>query len=175
MSYISSGLMTPRPPLPQRTRFAGCQHRRQVLRRLGAGDVVQPGQVYIEHLLLKEKQRRLGLILRGGRHLALHRRITEECLDLCGPHLFGMPLAVEENEAPRPVRIGLFGADAVVQRPDPATHLVQEFGWGMGGWLAAFYAENIRRPKFLSKGALCYRYSMFTPSCVVLVIYHVLG
>ena len=115
-----------------------------MLRRFGAGDVIQPGQVYIEHLLLKEKQRRLGLILRGGRHLALHRQIAEECLNLCGPHLFGMPLAVEENEAPRPVRIGLFGADAVVQRPDPDTHLVQEPGRGAGSCLAIFHPENFR-------------------------------
>ena len=53
----------------------------------------------------------------------------------CCAHLFGVLLVMKENETPRPVRIGLFGADAVMQHPDPGTHLVQGFGRGMGvGW-----------------------------------------
>ena len=35
----------------------------------------------------------------------------------CRAHLFGVRLVVKENEAAHPVRIGLFGADAVMHHP----------------------------------------------------------
>ena len=52
------------------------------------------------------------------REAALRREAGEGRLHLAGAHFARMPLAVEEDEAPHPVRIGLLGAQAVMLQPD---------------------------------------------------------
>ena len=41
-----------------------------------------------------------------------------------------MTLAVKENELPDPVKLSLFGANAVVVRADEVTHLLKQFWHG---------------------------------------------
>lgn len=67
----------------------------------------------------------------------LPRQMAQEGLHLSRPHLFGIPHVVEENGSACPVRIGLFGADAVAQRPDSGAHRIQEFGRRAGSGSAA--------------------------------------
>jgi hypothetical protein len=42
-------------------------------------------------------------------------------------HLPGMALPVEQNKAPDPIGVGLFGSNAEVFTPDDATNLVEQF------------------------------------------------
>src|SRR5262249_51626856 len=55
-----------------------------------------------------------GLVLRGGRHLALNSQGGQERGDLGGAHLGWVALAVEEDVAFDPVHVGFLGAPAVV-------------------------------------------------------------
>lgn len=48
----------------------------------------------------------------------------------CCAYLLGVPLVVKENETVYPVRIGLFGADAVMHHPDPGAWA----GWELLGY-----------------------------------------
>ena len=47
--------------------------------------------------------------------------------DVAGPHLGGVALAVEEDVAPDPIRVGLLGAEAEVAQARDGTHLIKEF------------------------------------------------
>ncbi len=57
--------------------FTGQDHR-QSLRPLRAHDVVQPGNVQIEHLLVEEQQRAQGLVLGRGGHVPVDRKPAQE-------------------------------------------------------------------------------------------------
>lgn len=46
--------------------------------------------------------------------LGLHGQMGEKCFHLGCPHLRGMPLLMEQDEAPDPIDVSLLGADAVV-------------------------------------------------------------
>src|SRR5262249_5822268 len=52
--------------------------------------------------------------------------MVQEGDDLRLAHLQRMPLAVEQDESPDPVHVGLLGADAVMQAPGRGTDLVKE-------------------------------------------------
>ncbi len=45
------------------------------------------------------------------------------------PHLGGMPLPMEQDEAPDRIDVGLLGADAVVQPPDDIANLIEQPGF----------------------------------------------
>ena len=49
-------------------------------------------------------------------------------LDLLGPHVARMALAVKQNEALNPLDILRFGTDAVMLYAYPVAHLIEQFG-----------------------------------------------
>jgi hypothetical protein len=104
------------------------QHHRHALRALGARHVIQPRQIDRQHFLVQKQQGRQGLILRGRRHMALHRKMRQKRLDLGRPHVSWMLLAVKQNEAPNPLNILRFRPDAVMLDPNSVAHLVKQFG-----------------------------------------------
>jgi hypothetical protein len=72
--------------------------------------------------LYKKQQGGLGLVLRRRRHPTLHRQVREKSRHLVGTHGLRMPLAMEQDETPRPVDIRLLGADRIVQHAHPIAH-----------------------------------------------------
>ena len=56
----------------------------------------------------------------------LHGEIAQKCGELRRAHLARVALAVKQDEAPDPLHIRLFSADAVVPNPDHLAHLVQQ-------------------------------------------------
>lgn len=111
-------------PAGQRAQRA--EHRRNTALADGAADVVQPGQVLPRHLLVEKQQGTEGLAVGGRRHLALVRQHGQKGLDLGLAQLARMPQPVKADEPARPVQIGLFRAQAVVQIADALSHLVQQ-------------------------------------------------
>lgn len=69
----------------------------QVVRAPGADEVVEPGQVLIEHLPVEEQPRPERLILGGGGDPPVDDQRGEELGDLRGPHLGGVALAMEKD------------------------------------------------------------------------------
>ena len=97
-----------------------------VLRAPGADEVVEPGQVLIEHFAVEEQQRPERLILGGGGDPPVDGQRGEELRDLRRPHLGGMALAVEEDVAPDPAHVRLLGPPAVVARLEGLADAVEE-------------------------------------------------
>lgn len=53
-------------------------------------------------------------------------QVRQETLHLRLAHLGRVPQPVEADVGPRPVHVGFFGAQAVVQQPDALSKLVQQ-------------------------------------------------
>lgn len=101
----------------------------QTNRRLGAGDMVEPRQVGIQHLPIEKEQGGLGLVLRRRGHVTFDRQMAEKRLDVLGPQNRRMSLAVKMDVASNPVRVSLLGPDAVVLEPDSVANAYQESRW----------------------------------------------
>lgn len=107
--------------------FAGEDHR-DVLRCLGALDILNQADLLPEHVLVEEQQGAERLILRGSTDLALDRQMRQEIPDMSGGQIFGMAFAVKANVALDPIGVRLLRADAVMFEPANVTNLVKEFG-----------------------------------------------
>ena len=78
--------------------------------------------------LVKVQNGRLGLVLRRGRNLPLHRQMRQERRHLLRPHISRMPFAVKQNEPPYPIKISCLGANAVMPRAQMIPHALQQLG-----------------------------------------------
>ena|GEM_PF-4595436 len=58
---------------------------------------------------------------------------------LARPHILGMTLAVEQNETPRLVQVGMLGTGTVMMRTQHQPNLIQEFRRLLSVYL---YPEN---------------------------------
>ncbi|KKI99432.1 hypothetical protein PROH_12535 [Prochlorothrix hollandica PCC 9006 = CALU 1027] len=54
-------------------------------------------------------------------------QVGEEGFNFFGSHFLGMAFVVEQNVAPNPSHITLFGFVAVMFDPDRIAHLIQQF------------------------------------------------
>ena len=93
-----------------------------------ANVILEPIELDLQHLAIQEQQGIEGLILRGGRHIALRGQKGEEDRNLPGAHVPRMAAMEIPDEVPDPVVIGLLGAAAVMQCTDPVAHLIHEPG-----------------------------------------------
>ena len=81
---------------------------------------------------LEIQDRRLGLVLRGSRHLSIYREVGQERLHLGRTHLLWMAFFVIQDETSNPVEVRLLSPDAVVTRAQMVAHAIQEL-WRLGG------------------------------------------
>lgn len=83
------------------------QHRRQPRRPVGTVDVVEPGEVALQHLLVQEERGAQRLLV--GRHadMAFIGQVGQEGLDLGRSHVPRMPQTMEADIPPDPVDISL--------------------------------------------------------------------
>ena len=112
-------------------RFALGEDRRQAFRLAGTNCVDRP-DFLLQNLALEEKQRTEGLILGGGRDVAVNSQVGNESLDFGAAHFFRVAFVVEEDEALDPVQIGVFRADGIVLRLKRFACQVEEFPGGCG-------------------------------------------
>lgn len=91
------------------------EHDRPSFARLGASDLVQPGQRQAQHFLVEKQQGGKGLVLSRGGDLAVGGQPGQEDFDLRCGHVGRMPLAVVQDVALDPVHVGLFGAPALAR------------------------------------------------------------
>ena len=102
------------------------EHDRYPGRPLGLYDVVDPLDLHLKHLLVKEEERAECLVLGGSGDVPDGRQVRQKTLHVGFAHLPGMPLAREEDEKADPVDVGLLGPVAVVQPPDPVAFLLKQ-------------------------------------------------
>jgi hypothetical protein len=114
--------------LEDSTDLVACHDDGQVLRPPGAYDVVEPGQVLLEHHAVEKEQRGQRLVLGGGGDVTHDGERREELRDFPGPHLGGMALTVEEDVAPDPAHVGLLGPPAAVEGLERLSDAVEEPG-----------------------------------------------
>jgi hypothetical protein len=104
------------------------EHDRYPGRPLGLYDVVDPLDLDLEHLLVKEGERAERLVLGGSGDVPDCRQVGEKCADLCFTHLGRVPLAMKQDEPLDPAQIGILCAEAVVPYPNRPAHLLQKWG-----------------------------------------------
>jgi hypothetical protein len=75
---------------------------------------------------IQEEQGAESLVLRGRRDPAVRRQPGEKPGDLSFAHVARMTLPVEENVAPDPIDVSIFGADAEMPYPDGVSDLVEK-------------------------------------------------
>jgi len=95
-------------------------------RALGANEVLESREVLFEDVTIEKEKRRERLVLGRSRDAAVGRQMRKEGVDLPLAHLRGMPLVVEEHEAPHPCGVGLFGSKAVVAYADGVAETVEQ-------------------------------------------------
>ena len=172
-------------PGQHRLNFRHSQDHGQTSRSFGAGDVLQPTEVLLQHVAVKKQDGVHCLILGGGRHVFLDGQVSQKGLDFSFAHLLGMTLVMEQDEALDPAQISLFCADTVVLEADQIPYLVQQFrllsrGRRLHAYISRrqvhenhFFNFNINHLKRTVGLAACYnthcqRYKKATPSCRIL-------
>ena len=93
-------------------RFGTGKDHRDFRRSLGPLEIDEL-EFALEHMLIKEKQRAKSLVLGRGSDVSVDGQMIKEGGDLIFPHIAGVPLIVEENEAADPIEVRLLGADGV--------------------------------------------------------------
>ncbi len=119
------------------------QHHRQSPRLARAHQLVELGHVAPEHAPVQEDDRVERLVLRRRGHAALDRQMVQEGSDRLGPELGRVPLAVKQDEAPRPMHIRRLGARTRVADAESNADLVEQTRRRASG-----SAKRARRPAF---------------------------
>jgi len=109
--------------------FAGHDHG-DVDLLVGAHSIDTVLQSMVEDALVEEHQGIHGLVLGGGRDLAMHRQVRQERFDLGfgGEEVLTRPHAVEPDEPDDPCHIGSLGMNGVVVPTEHLSHVIEEFG-----------------------------------------------
>src|SRR2546422_1560863 len=110
----------------QALRLRGGEHGGNAGRFAHSLQAFEPRKRHGQNLLVEEKERRQGLILRRGGDPAITGQMVEKRRDLGRPQIPGVPLSVEVDEAPDPVKISLLRAQTVVQAANRLPNLLQQ-------------------------------------------------
>ena len=86
----------------------------------------------LENVLVEEEQSAERLVLRGRRDVAVDGEIAQEVVNFGFRHFDGMAFAVEQDELPGPVVVGVLGANGVVADAAGVAKAIEEFGFGHG-------------------------------------------
>ena len=114
----------------------------------GAHGIHRVWQFLFEDMAVQEKDSQ-SLVLGGGGYVLMRRQVGQEGFYLRHAHLLGMEFIMEEDVAPDPVHVGLFGADGIVLELDGIAHLIQEFlgalfrTWHPFLWFAPIVLYNL--------------------------------
>lgn len=108
-------------------------------------DVVQPGQVQIQHSAIEKDEGRKSLAMRGRCSVSIRGQVHEELLHMFRAKVARVAQSVELHEVARPVDVRVLRALAEVQIANAFADLVEEsagFEWGQrrGGSLGALGA-----------------------------------
>jgi hypothetical protein len=96
-----------------RPRFSAREDDRQLGR---PPDAFHPGdevELLLQHLLVEEKQRAKGLVLRGSGDALIDGEMTKEGCDLSFAHFGRVAFFVKEDIPADPIQIGPLSSDAV--------------------------------------------------------------
>ena len=102
------------------------EHERQARGLLGAGRLLEPGELAAEDVAVEKEKRAEGLVLGRGADVAREREVREVAGHRAGAELVGVPLAVEQDVAADPGEVRLLGAAAEVPRADRQAHALEE-------------------------------------------------
>jgi hypothetical protein len=75
-----------------------------------------------------EEDRAFGEVLGGSRDFPIDGQVGQEGFEIRRAERFGVPLAVEEDEASNPVKIRLLGPETVMPEPNLVADAIEELG-----------------------------------------------
>lgn len=98
-----------------------------------------------EHGPVQEEERGECLVLRGRAHVVIGGEPREEPAHVCRPKIARVARSAEDDEAPNPEEVGVFGPRAEVSEAAGAAHLVEESRWRLqvGVWHARARANGV--------------------------------
>jgi hypothetical protein len=83
-------------------------------------------EIAVEDIAIQEEQGAEGLVLGGSGDVLVGGEVREEGFDLGRVHILRVPLVVEQDEAPDPVKVGLLGAQGIVLASEGLLDLAEE-------------------------------------------------
>lgn len=93
---------------------------------LGADHFVESRQFHKQNVTVEKQQGRFRLILSRWGDIQIDGQMGEECGDFDRTHFGGMTFAMEQDEAARPINVGVLGSDRVVSYANLMAKLVEE-------------------------------------------------
>jgi hypothetical protein len=94
--------------------------------------MLEPRQVHAEHVAIQKEEGAANPVLGRGCDLVLYGERRQEGRDLGGTHVDGVAFAVEEDEPPNPMDVGLLGPPAVMPGAYGLADPVEESGRACG-------------------------------------------
>ena len=102
------------------------EHNRQPRRTRRPLHAVEPRKLAPQHLAVEKQNRGQRLVLRRRSDLAVRGKMIEKRRHFRFAEHLGMALAIEEDEAPDPVHVGLLRAPTVVPNPNRLMHALEQ-------------------------------------------------
>jgi len=115
----------------QAPHFVAREHRGESLGTVGSVEGTDIIEHLVEHLFVEEHQGIEGLVLGGGRHVAVRGQMVQERPDVLFIEMARVSSVVEANEAFGPADVRLFCVIAVLAALADLPYLVEELG-GVG-------------------------------------------
>lgn len=109
-------------------RFSSGKDDRDFRGTFYALNVVEKAESSPQNFLIEKKQRREGLVLSGSCDVFFYGQVGQEGGDLAFTHFSRVPFLVEEDEAPDPIEVGLFGAQTGVLDAQLPADAIEKFG-----------------------------------------------
>ena len=106
--------------------LCACKDDGDMLRLLGAFDLVNVRQIYLEHLTIEKQESRGRYLLSRCRHMAFHCQVRQIGANLHNAHIFGVAFVVKENELANIIEIGLFRLEAIMFEAQNLAHLIEQ-------------------------------------------------
>jgi hypothetical protein len=105
--------------------FGLAHDHRQALGGFSPDGVDGSIQGQMQNVVVEKQQCGQGLILSGGADPVMDGQVGEKGFNLRGVHSVGVAFVVEEDEAPDPIEVSLFGPAGIVFDPDSGTNLIE--------------------------------------------------
>jgi len=108
-----------------RRNLARRQYHRQAFGRFRFHHFFQPRHINIQYFPIQKQQDCFRLPLRGCSYISLNCKMRQKYFYFRHSHLFRMPFAMKQNKAPRPINVGILGANGIVSGAYTLAHPIQ--------------------------------------------------
>jgi hypothetical protein len=92
----------------------------------GAFEGIEGWKILVQYVAVEEQEGVQGDILRRRRHPTVDGEMCQKGTDLLGTHILGMAFLVEQDKAPAPANVRLFGTATQMSEAKRQAHLIEQ-------------------------------------------------